>query len=525
MKKAYKIGGVFVAVLLYIVLLCLQMHEMVPVLENTVPSMDVTGIGTFLAAENKALYNVVYEADSEGEIVNQFYKSNHFWSRRERIIDVTYSSYEDRTYILCRRDNERNNKVEYGVYRLSSDWNRAEKVGTISKKKAFELKDFNVVGNLVYLTGVDTKKDKLLVYSLDTEETKKAELIMERGATKDGESTQNIKWVDAAFSGKTLYGLSNRGQLLEYNQDNVEPFTVKEMGEATWMCGNHNDIVYYDYMEEAFTSIEDSPFLEILEGQQGVIAVKYEKDSGYSLMLRKNESGDKEVLIYGDEEEFWVDEISTGTFTYLKRFFVVAIGLAVMFAIGLTFLAALWYFGKKVVKRPVLVTGIVIENLVLVTAACFMFYHTSTERIQESCNVSAVTYLNGEQAKCRELMEEYAEIIPEEFSTSQWFEPMKNLLSDWAVEENDGISYEIDLVEYREEESHILYSSQNAYGRSIYGIYPKNVLEKLNKMKNKEKVSTLRVKEDDGECIYAIQFLEENENNHLVWVAKMKIAP
>ena len=525
MKKAYKIGGVFVAVLLYIVLLCLQMHEMVPELENTVSSMDVTGIGTFLAAENKAFYNVVYEVDSEGEIVNQFYKSNHFWSRRERIVDVTYSGYEDRIYILCRRDNERNNKVEYGVYRLSSDWNRAEKIGTVSKKKAFQLKDFNVVENSVYLTGVDTKKDKLLVYSLDTEETKKAELIMERGATKEGESTRNIKWVDAAFSGKTLYGLSNRGQLLEYNQDNVEPFGIKDMGEVTWICGNSNDVVYYDYMEEVFTSIEASPFLEILEGQQGVITVSYEKDNGYSLMLRKTESGDKEVLIYADEEEYCVDEIRTGTFTYLKRFFVVAIGLAVMFAIVLTMLAALWYFGQKVIKKPVLVIGIVAENLIVVTAACLLFYHTSTERIQESCSVSAITYLTGEQAKCKGIMEEYTEIIPEEFSVSQWFEPMKNLLSDWTVEENDGISYEIDLVEYREEESHILYSSQNAYGRNIYGIYPKDVLEKLDKMKSKEKVSTLRVEEEDGDCVYAIQFLEENENNHLVWVAKMKIAP
>lgn len=524
MKKAYKIGGVFAAVLLYMVLLCLQMQEMAPELENTVASMDITAMGTFVAAENKAFYNAVYEVDSAGEIVKQFYKTNHFFSRREEIMDISYSGDEDRTYILCRLDNDRNNKVEYRVYRLSSNWNRAEKIGTISKKKAFQLKDFNVVGNFVYLTGVDTKKDKLLVYSLDTEEEKKAELVMERGATKDGENDQNIKWADAAFSGKTLYGLSNRGQLLEYNQDNVEPFTVKDMGEVTWMCGNHNDIVYYDYMEEMFTSIEDSVFLEILEEQQGVITVRYEKDNGYSLMLRRNEAGDKEVLIYEDEEEFGVDGISTGVLTYVKRLFTVAVGLAVIFAIVIAVCAALWHLGQKIVKRPVLVAAFVLENAALVTAVCLLCSHTGNERIRQSENVSVITYLTGEQAKCNEIMEEYEEIVPEEFAVAQWFEPVRNLLSDWTVEENDRVSYEIDLVEYRGEESHILYSLQNAYGRNIYGIYPKDVLKKLDKMKNKEKVSTVCVKEENSDCIYAIQFLGENENNHLVWVAKMKIA-
>ena len=524
MKKAYKIGGIFVAVLLYMLLLLLQVQELEPELNDTIPSMDVTGMGTFLAAENKLFYQVVYEMDSDGEIVNQFYKKNYFWNRRERLTDIFYSQCEDRVYLLSARENKRNHKVEYRVYRLTSDWSSAERIGTISKKKAFCVKDFNVVEGAVYVTGVDTKKDKLLVYALDTEEVKTAELVMERGATKEGEGTQNIQWADAAFSGKTLYGLSNRGQLLEYNQDNAEPFKIKDMGEVTWIRSKGNDVVYHNSMEDTYTSIEESPFLEILEGQQGVVSVSYEKDNGYSFMLRQKESGDKEVLIYMDEEEYCVDKIITGAFNCVKRFVIVAIGLAVAFVIVFAFGTLLWCLGQKLFKKPALVLGIVLENVALVIGVCLFLYHTNVERIQESYNVSAITYLTGEQAKCKTLMEAQAEMIPDEFAVSQWFEPMKTVLTDWSVQQKDDISYEIDLVEYREEESQILYSSQNAYGRNIYGIYPKEVLEKLHKMKNKEKADTLCV-EKEGTCIYAIQFLEENENNHLVWVAKMKIAP
>ena len=523
MKKEYKMGGIAVAVLAAILLYFAALPKVMPELENTISATDITANGTFLAAENGVFGNFVYEVDPEGEIVNLFWKQNHFWSRQEQIVDISYSQEEDKVYMLCsQRDGE--DQMKYQVYRISSGWGKAEKLGNIIQENTFKVKDFNLVGGCVYVTGIHTANEKLLVYQLKVEQSGEMELLMERGATKDGESGQDIYWVSAAFSGKTLYGLSNRGQLFEYNQDNMSPFSLRDMGEVTWMCGNHNDIIYYDYMEEVFTSIENTPFLELVEGQQGVLAVSYAKETGDSLVVRRNEAADKDITIYMEDEEYYINEIYLGAGAYLAR----AIFLALLFAAALggilLLVFAMWRWIHRIAKRPVLVTGIILENILLVTVICVLFYRMGTKNVLESYGISAGTYLAEEQMKCSRLLEEHDQIIPEEFVESQWFEPMKELLCHWSAQQEKGtVSYQIDMVQYQGEESYILYSDQNSYGRNIYGIYEKELLEKLEEIQGSEGKDILVIKDKTGSIIYAVEFLEENDNNCLLWVAKMQI--
>lgn len=523
MKKAYKVGSIVVAALFIVALYFQAVRKVTPNLENTISATDITANGTFLAAENGIFCNFIYEVDAEGEIVNLFRKQNHFWNRQEQILDISYSDYEDKVYMLCRQ-SDGDGKTKYKIYRLSSQWEKAENLGTMSQDNIYEIKDFNVVDDMVYLTCLDTTQEKLLVYQLDTEQPEEIELLMERGATEDGESSQNIHWVSAAFSGKTLYGLSNRGQLFEYNQDNTSPFSLRDMGEVTWMCGNHNDIIYYDYMEEIFTSIENTPFLELLDGQQGVLAASYAKETGDSMVVRRNEAGNKDVTIYIGGEEFYINEIFLGTVTYLARVVILAVIFAVIFVCILLLLLVFWRLLHKFMKRPVLVTGIILENILLAAVICVVFYHVGTKHVLESYSISAGTYLAEEQMKCSQLLAEYTEIIPEEFSESQWFEPMKELLTDWSAQEKQGtISYQIDMVEYQGEDSYILYSNANSYGRNIYGIYDKELLDKLEEIQSNDGKGTVFVKNKAGSIVYAVQFLEENDNNCLLWVAKMQI--
>lgn len=523
MKKAYKVWCFVVVALFMVVLYLVTVHKVTPNLENTISAMEITANGTFLAAENGTFFNCIYEVDAEGEIVNLFRKQNHFWGRQEQILDISYSDYEDKVYMLCQQ-SDGDGKTKYKVYRLSSQWEKADNLGTMSQDNTYEIKDFNVVDDTVYLTWLDTAEEKLLVYQQDTEQSEEIELVMERGATEDGESSQNIHWVSAAFSGKTLYGLSNRGQLFEYNEDNTSPFSLRDMGEVTWMCGNHNDIIYYDYMEEIFTSIENTPFLELLDGQQGVLAVSYAKETGDSMVVRRNEAGNKDVTIYMGSEEYYINEIFLGTVAYLARVVILAVIFAVIYICILLLLLVFWHLLHKSVKRPVLVTGIILENILLAAIVCILFYHVGTKQVLESYSISAGTYLAEEQMKCSQLLAEYTEIIPEEFSESQWFEPMKELLSDWSVQEEHGtISYQIDMIEYQGEESYILYSNQNSYGRNIYGIYDKELLTKLDEMYSDGGKGTVFVKNKAGSFVYAVEFLEENDNNCLLWVAKMQI--
>lgn len=523
MKKGYKVGSIVVAVLFTAALYFVTLHKVMPNLENTISATDITANGTFLAAENGTFYNFIYEVDAEGEIVNLFCKQNHFWNRQEQIVDISYSDSEDKVYMLCQQ-SAGDDQTEYKVYRLSSRWEKAENLGSISQEDTFAVKDFNLVDDVVYVTGLDTGEEKLLVYQLDTEQSEEMELLMERGTTEDGESGRNIHWVSAAFSGKTLYGLSNRGQLYEYNQDNMSPFSLREMGEVTWMCGNHNDIIYYDYMEEVFASIENTPFLELLEGQQGVLAVSYAKETGDSIVVKRNEAGNKDITIYMGDEEFYINEISLGIAAYLTRVITLALIFVVAFVCILLLVLVFWRLIHKVMKRPVLITGIILENILLAAIICVLFYQVGTKHVLESYGISAGTYLAEEQMKCSQLLAEYTEIIPEEFSESQWFEPMKELLSDWSAQEEQGtVSYQIDMVEYQGEESYILYSNENSYGRNIYGIYDKELLEKLEEIKNGDGKGTVYIKDKTGRSVYAVEFLEENDNNCLLWVAKMQI--
>lgn len=523
MKKGYKVGSIAVVAFFAVVLYIMAVPKVMPNLENTISATDITVNGTFVTAENGTLYNFIYEVDAEGEIVNLFRKQNYFWNRQEQIVDISYSDYEDKVYILCQQSAEEH-QTEYKVYRLTSQWKEAENLGSISQENTFKVKDFNVVEKAVYVTGLDTAEDKLLVYQLDTEQPEGMELLMERGATQDGESGQNIYWVSAAFSGKTLYGLSNRGQLFEYNQDNMAPFSLRDMGEVTWMCGNHNDIIYYDYIEETFASIEHTPFLELLEGQQGILAVSYAKETGDSMVVRRNEVGDKEVTIYIGGEEFYINEIFLGNITYLARVVSLALIFAVVFICMLLLVRVFWRLVYRVIKRPVLVTGIILENILLAAIICVLFYYVGTKHVLESYGISAGTYLAEEQMKCSQLLAEHTEIIPEEFAESQWFEPMKELLTDWSAQEAQGtISYQIDMVEYQGEDSYILYSHGNAYGRNIYGIYEKELLEKLEDIQSGDGKGTVFIKDRTGSLIYAVQFLEESDNNCLLWVAKMQL--
>lgn len=523
MKKGYKAGACIVLVILYIVLLCLGVKSAMPALENTMDTADITANGTFLFIENGIVFNSVYEINSQGQIVNRYQKLKHFWNNPEQMMDISYSDDEDKVYLLCRQ-RAKDDKTKYKVYCLDSQWKKAKNLGSISKKSTFEVKDFNVAEDGVYLTGVDTAQEKLQVYTLNEEESGKMELLMERGALADGESGQNIYWVSAAFSGKSLYGLSNRGQFFEYNQENETPFSLGEMGEVTWMCGNHDDIIYYDYMEDMFASVEDTLFLELVEGKQGVLSVSYARDTGDAMVVRRNGEGNKEVTLYLEDGEYYVDKIFMKTIPCLLRICFIAVIIAVVFACVLLALAILWYLLHKFVKRPVLTVGIVLENMLLAFVLCVLFYQMGTEQIVKSYGVSAATYLKEEQMKCSQLMAEYTEIIPEEFSESQWFGLMKNLLNVWeAQEEEKSISYQIDMVEYEGEDSYILYSDKYSYGRNIYGIYEKELLKQLEEIKSGDGKGTVCIRNKNENIIYAVEFLEENDNNCLLWVAKMQI--
>lgn len=523
MKKGYKVGSIAVAVLAAAVLYLAAVPKVMPNLENTISAADITANGTFMAAENGVFCNFVYEVDAEGEIVHLFWKQNHFWNRKEQIVDISYWQEEDKVYMLCRQGDGKA-RTKYKVYCINSRWGKAENLGSISLENTFEVKDFNVADEGIYVTGIDTANEKLLVYQLNTEQSGELELLMERGAAKDGESDQDIYWVSAAFSGKTLYALSNRGQLFEYNQDNMSPFSLRDMGEVTWMCGNHNDIIYYDYIEEIFTSVESTPFLELLEGQQGVLAVSYAKETGDSMVVRRNDAGNKDITIYIGDEEYYINEISLGTVSYLVRVIFLALIFVAVLVCVLLLVLALRRLMHRIVKRPVLVTGIILENIVLAVVICVLFYQMGTKRVSESYGISAGTYLTEEQMKCSRLLEEYAQIIPEEFAESQWFEPMKELLSHWSAQEEKGtVSYQIDMVQYQGEESYILYSDQNSYGRNIYGIYHRELLEKLEEIQSGDGKDIVVIKDNTGSYIYAVEFLEQNDNNCLLWVAKMQI--
>lgn len=523
MKKRLKAIGCIVLVVLFIVVLCRAVQSVMPNLENTIQATDITVNGTFLAAENGAVVNSVYEIDYQGKIVNHYEKLNHFWNRKEEIIDVSYSDNEEKVYILCRQ-SAKDNKTKYKVYCLNSQWEKAKNLGTITKKSIFEVKDFNVAEDGVYLTGVDTAEEKLQVYTLNEEQSGKMELLMERGATLDGESSQNICWVSASFSGTSLYGLSNRGQLFEYNQENETPFSLGDTGEVTWMSGNHEDIIYYDYMEEMFTSIDGTSFLESVEGQQGVLAVNYAKKTGDSMVVRKNEDGNKEVTLYLEDGEYYLNQIFMGTFSCLVKICFVMVIVAGVFLGVLMALMVVWFLMQKFVKRPVLTAGIILENLLVAVAAGVLIFQVGTQQLLKSYGVSVGTYLAEEQMKCSQMMAQYTEIVPEEFSQSQWFEPMKELLKDWSVQkENRSISYQIEMVEYEGEDSYILYSGKNSYGRNIYGIYENELLDQLDEIQSGDGKGTVCIRKKNENIVYAVEFLEENDNNCLLWVAKMQI--
>lgn len=524
MKKSWKAVGGMVLLILFIIILCSAVHGVMPDLENTIQSVDITTDKTFLTAENGAVLNVVYEIDAQGNIINEYQKLNHFWSRKEEIIDISYSdSGENSVYLLCRQKLPKN-RTKYRVYRLNSEWKKAENIGAITKKNTFEAKDFNVAEDTVYFTGVDTAEDKLLVYTPKEEETGKMELLMERGATLDGESDQNIRWVNASFSGKSLYALSNRGQLFEYNEENETPFCLSEIGQVTWLCGNHEDIIYYDGMEDAFTSVESTAFLDNIEGQQGVVAVNYAKKTGDSISVIRNEEGNKEVTLYLESGEYYITRLFSGTFSCLVKICLVTVLLVGIFLCLLFFLALVWHLLQKHVKRPVLTAGIILENLLVIAVVGSLIAPIVIQQWTKTNGISASTYLAEEQMKCSQLLAEYTDIIPEEFPQSQWFEPMKALLTDWSVQEEDkGIAYQVELVEYEGEDSYILYSGKNPYGRNIYGIYEKELLEQLEQIQSGDGKGIVCVKNKNQYMVYAVEFLEENDNNCLLWVAKMQI--
>lgn len=523
MKKRWKAIGCIGLVILFIVVLCRAVQAAMPNLENTIQATDITVNGTFLAVENGVVLNSVYEVDYQGKIVNRYEKLNHFWNQKEEIIDVSYSEKEEKVYLLYRQ-GAKDNKTKYKVYVLDSQWEKTKNLGTITKKSSFEVKDFNVAEEGVYLTGVDTEKEKLQVYTLNEKQTGKMELLMERDATLDGESGQNICWVSASFSGTSLYGLSNRGQLFEYNEENETPFSLGETGEVTWMSGNHEDIIYYDYLEEMFTSIDSTSFLESVEGQQGVLSVSYAKKTGDSMVVRKNEDGNKEVTLYLEDGEYYINRIFMGTLSCLLKICTVTVIVAGVFLGLLMILMAVWCLMQKFVKRPVLTAGIILENLLVAVVAGALIFQLGAQQLLKSHGISAGTYLAEEQMKCSRILAEYTEIVPEEFSQSQWFEPMKELLQDWSVQgEKETISYQIEMVEYEGEDSYILYSGKNSYGRNIYGIYEKELLEQLEEIQSGDGKGVVCIRKRNETIVYAVEFLEENDNNCLLWVAKMQI--
>ena len=315
MKKIrYKIGCV-ACIVLFAAALWFTGDKITPKLENTLSCVDVTGNGTFLAAENRKHSNFIYEIDAEGEIVNSFSRWKGFGSRHKQIRDIVC---EDEIYVLFEQSVQGGQK-EYEVCRLTSDWKKAESLATVEKEVDFALKDFTVVDNHVYLTGIYTPQNALQVYALDLEESGEFEQLMLRQAVENDESSTILHWVNAAYNGSSLFALTDSGQLFEYNEDNMAPFAVKETGEVTWMWGNGNDVIYYDYIEEQFASIEETDFLELLEGQHGIIEVKYSKDSGDSIAVRRIETGEKQISLYMAGEEYYIDRISFGSRGFLKR--------------------------------------------------------------------------------------------------------------------------------------------------------------------------------------------------------------